>query len=284
VLVQHSDTDFPSANFINISAMLFSTFKMRNLLAVFAVTLMLQSASADCLREDLLSTASAFVSAVSAGTVNTLPSTTSFTYQENNKASSLAKGAFSSPLKIDMNRSTADTVACASYTMIISTSGSKPYVLATQIRHDNNDTSKIAMIDTIAATTGSLFFNASLTLSYIKAEDWTALPTASQPSRDLLKKVGDGYLDMWTDAKAADTIPWGTDCERVEGSRLTKPCGASLPHGGSANKNADRRYVIDEVFGSVDVLCSFNSLGNLPDSHEVRVVDGKVKYVHTITV
>lgn len=265
--------------------MLFSNLNMRTSIMILATTAsMLQLALADCLREDLLSVASQFVISVSAGTVNTLPSTSSFTYQENNKASTLTKGAFSSPLKIDMNRSTADTVACASYTMIISTSGSKPYVLANQIRHDNNDTSKIAMIDTIAATTGSLFFNASLTLSYIKVEDWTALPVASQPSRDLLKKVGDAYLDMWTDAKAADTIPWGTDCERVEGSSLTKPCGASLPHGGSANKNADRRYVVDEVFGSVDVLCSFNSLGNLPDSHEVRLVDSKVKYVHTITV
>lgn len=167
--------------------------------------------------------------------------------------------------------------------MIISTSGSKPYVLATQLRHEGNDTTKIAMIDTIAATTGSLFFNASLTLSYIKAEDWSPLPTAGQPNRDLLKKVGDGYLDMWTDAKAADTIPWGTNCERVEGSMLTKPCGGSLPHGGSAKPNDDRRYVIDETVGSVDVLCAFNSLGNMPDSHEIRVVDGKVKYVHTIT-
>ena len=43
------------------------------------------------------------------------------------------------------------------------------------------------------------------------------------------------------------------------------------------------RYVIDEVVGSVDVLCQFDSLGTMPDSHEIRVVDGKVKYVHTIT-
>jgi hypothetical protein len=238
---------------------------------------------ADCTRDGLLSTASAFVSAVISGSVSTLPSATNFTYQENNKALTLSKGVFGSAIKVNLNRSTADTVACASYTMIISTSGSKPYVLATQIRHEGNDTGKVLMIDTIAATTGSLFFNASLTLSYIKAEDWTALPAASQPSRSLLQKAGDGYLDMWTDAKAADTIPWGTNCERVEGSRLTKPCGGSLPHGGSANKNDDRRYVIDEVMGSVDVLCAFNSLGNMPDSHEIRLVDGKVKYVHTIT-
>lgn len=44
------------------------------------------------------------------------------------------------------------------------------------------------------------------------------------------------------------------------------------------------RYVIDESVGSVEVMCSFDSLGNLPDTHEIRVIDGKVKYVHTITV
>lgn len=243
-------------------------------------------ALADCNRADLLATAANFVAAVTDGTVASLPLSTNFTYQENNKPSTLARSAaFSKPLKIDLTRSTADTVACASYTLIISTSGSKPYVLATQIRHpSNNDASSIALIDTIAATTGALFFNASKTLGYIRNETWTDLPESQRPSRDLLKKIGDGYLDMWTDAKAADSIPWGTNCERVEGSQYTRPCGASLPRGGSQKNNGNRRYVIDEVVGSVDVLCSFDSLGNMPDSHEIRVEEGKVKYVHTVTV
>lgn len=141
------------------------------------------------------------------------------------------------------------------------------------------------MIDTIAATTKDLFFDAAQTLKYIQAENWATLEATKRPSRELLKKVGDAYLDMWTDSTAADTIPWGTNCERVEGSRLTKPCGALLPHGGSAKVNGNRRYVIDETIGSVDVLCSFDSLDpDMPDSHEVRVEDGKVKYVHTVTV
>lgn len=141
------------------------------------------------------------------------------------------------------------------------------------------------MIDTIAATTGSLFFNAKQTLTYIKAENWSTIPEGKRPSRDLLKKVGDAYLDMWTDAKAADSIPWGTDCERVEGSQYTKPCGKQLPRGGSAKNNGNRRYVIDETVGSVDVLCSFDALpASYPDSHEIRIEDGLVKYVHTVTV
>ncbi|KAK3379062.1 hypothetical protein B0T24DRAFT_144692 [Lasiosphaeria ovina] len=241
--------------------------------------------SADCTREDLLAAANSYVNAVTAGKIDGLKlSSTNFTYQENNKAADIKRGVLSQPLKIDLNRSTADTVACASYTMIISSGGSKPYVLATQLRHDAGDASTISMIDTIAATTGSLFFNPKQTLGYIQKENWGVLDAADRPSRDLLKRVGDAYLDMWTDAKAADSIPWGTNCERVEGSSLTRPCGGSLPHGGSAKNNGNRRYVIDEAVGSVDVLCSFDSLGSLPDSHEIRLEAGKVKYVHTVTV
>jgi len=255
--------------------------------ALAALTMMgsITTVSAECTREGLLAAANSYVAAITAGKIDGLKLvSTNFTYKENNKAADIKKGVLSQPLKIDLNRSTADTVACASYTMIISSGGTKPYVLATQIRHPGDDTSTISVIDTIAATTGSLFFNAKKTLGYIQAENWGTLAATDRPSRELLKKVGDAYLDMWTDAKAADSIPWGTDCERVEGSQYTRPCGVSLPRGGSSKNNGDRRYVIDETVGSVDVLCSFDSLGSLPDSHEIRVEAGKVKYVHTVTV
>jgi hypothetical protein len=260
---------------------------MREILHFLAVTSAILSPTwaVDCTRQGLLAAANSYVTAQSTGQLDGLKlAASNFTYREDNKVIDAKRGVISQGLKIDLNRSTADTTACASYTMLISSSGSKPYVLATQIRHDGNDTSTIAMIDTIAATTGSLFFNAAQTLGYIQKESWTTLDTGNRASRETLKKIGDAYLDMWTDKNAADSIPWGTDCERVEGSRLTKPCGASLPRGGSTQSNSMRRYVIDETIGSVDVLCAFNSLGNMPDSHEVRVENGKVKYVHTVTV
>jgi len=247
------------------------------------------AAAANCTREALLASTKLYIAALEAGSLTSLTpslSPTNFTYQENNKKSDLAKSpVLAQPLKIDLTRSTADVVACASYTLVISSSGSKPFVLATQIRHPpDGDPSVITMIDTIAATTGSLFFNAKKTLDYISKENWGTIPEGERPSREILKKFGDAYLDMWTDKAAADSIAWGTDCERVEGSQLTRPCGVSLPRGGSARNNGNRRYVIDETVGSVDILCSFDALGSLPDSHEVRVEGGKVKYVHTVTV
>jgi len=248
-----------------------------------ALALLANTASAACTREGLLAAASSYVAAQTAGKLDGLKlATDNFTYQENNKAADIKRGVLSTALKVDLTRSTADTVQCASYTLVVATSP-KPYVLATQLRHRDGDASVITTIDTIAATTGALFFNATKTLAYLKAEDWSPL-TGPLPSRDELKRVGDAYLDMWTDKAAADSIPWGTDCERVEGSQYTRPCGKSLPRGGSAKNNGMRRYVIDDIIGSVDVLCMFSSLGNMPDSHEIRLVDGKVKYVHTVTV
>jgi len=243
--------------------------------------------SAECTREGLLAAASSYVTAITTGSLSGLKlSATNFTYQENNKKADLAKsGPLAAPLKIDYTRSTADVVACASYTLIISTAGgTKPYILATQLRHPGDDTSTITLIDTIAATTGSLFFNAKKTLELIQKQSWATIAAADRPSRETLKKYGDGYLDMWTDKNAAGSLEWGADCERVEGSQFTKPCGVGLPKGGSTKNNGMRRYVIDETVGSVDVLCSFDSIGNYPDSHEIRVEGGKVKYVHTVTV
>ena len=199
------------------------------------------TSSALCTREGLLASASTYIAAQKAGNTSLLKLSPTFKYQQNNKERALSSGLLATPYALDLVRSTADTVACASYTMWISTSSSKPYVVGTQIRHEN-DTETISMIDTIAATTGDLFFDAKKTLGYIQKEDWTPINnTASIPSRELLKKVGDGYLDMWTDSKAADSIAWGTDCERVEGSQYTNPCGKGLPHGGSKKPNGMRR-------------------------------------------
>ncbi|KAH8728022.1 hypothetical protein GQ44DRAFT_609840 [Phaeosphaeriaceae sp. PMI808] len=260
-------------------------FLFKSFVSSCVILALAPSVAAECTRGDLLSVAHSYLAAQIVGKPGSLKfASSNFTYQQNNKISDITKGILSTPYAISLNRSTADTVACASYTMWISTTGSKPFVVGTQIRHANNNTSVISMIDTIAATTGDLFFDAKKTLGYIQKEDWTELPEGKRPSRELLKKVGDAYLDMWTDSKAADSIPWGTDCERVEGSSYTNPCGKSLPRGGSKKSNGMRRYVIDDVMASVDVLCQFDSLGAWPDSHEIRVVDGKVKYVHTVTV
>ncbi|KAK2074888.1 hypothetical protein P8C59_009058 [Phyllachora maydis] len=245
---------------------------------------------AACTRESLLAAAQSYISAQAQGTSAglSLAGGGAFVYRENNKVADIQHGLLATPLTITLNRSTADTVACASYTMLVSSAGPKPYVLATQIRHGTGDAANITMIDTIATTTGSLFFDAGHTAQWVRAENWTTIAdVARRPSRDLLQKWGDTYLDMWTDAQAQGELSWAADCERVEGGRLAKPCTEGLPTGqqsAAVQGNGMRRYVIDETVGSVNILCEFTTLGNTPDSHEIRIIDGQIKYVQTVTL
>jgi len=119
-------------------------------------------------------------------------------------------------------------------------------------------------------------------------ENWHALEPSARPSRATLQSAIDGYLDLFGGPNAATArshLPFGSPCERVEGSRYIN-CTDGMPAGGpSGGKSVSmRRYVIDEVLGSADVLCSFTAVGNIPDSHELRIENGKVRYVHTITL
>ncbi|KAK0649762.1 hypothetical protein B0T16DRAFT_457143 [Cercophora newfieldiana] len=239
---------------------------------------------AECTRQALLAAAENYVAAQIKGTVDlsSLPAPANVAYKENNADKDIKSGVLAQPLKVEYHRSTADTVACASYTELVATTP-KPYVIGTQILHNATDMS-VTLIDTIAATTGALRFDAAKTLQYFQGESWPALAASAQPSRELLRQTIDAYLDMWTNATAIDAIPWGTPCERVEGAAHVTPCTSGAPRGGSKTPNSMRRYVIDEVFGSANVLCSFTAIGNIPDSHEVRIEGGKVRYVHTITL
>jgi len=94
-------------------------------------------------------------------------------------------------------------------------------------------------------------------------------------------------------ATAYNDVPFGEPCERIEGSSYVNPCTKGVPRPNPSSSNTSRpaskeitlrRYVIDEVMGSADVLCSFTSVGTIPDSHEMRIQNGKVRYVHTITL
>lgn len=85
-------------------------------------------------------------------------------------------------------------------------------------------------------------------------------------------------------------MPWGTPCARLEGGAYTgkgaasDSCNVGVPSG---VKLVNRQYVVDEEYGTVDVMMDFGGTvggaGGLPDSHEFRVEAGKLRYVHTLS-
>jgi hypothetical protein len=78
---------------------------------------------------------------------------------------------------------------------------------------------------------------------------------------------------------------------RVEGGAYTgrgtptDSCEVGVPSGVNI---ANRRFVVDEVLGSVVVYCTFGAGGpsggsGAPDTHLFRIENGKLRYVHTLT-
>jgi hypothetical protein len=245
--------------------------------------------AADCDRSVLAEAADAYVATQTAGNVSLLQGLASdgWEYEENNKKKDPRQGVLSKALTIDHRRTNFDLVACATYTEIIVSNPANPYVIGTQIRHGSDG--RITLIDTIASTTNSWLFDAKKTLEYVLQETWDPIPEGKRDKRDFIQAAGDAYLDMWSNATASDAVPWGTPCVRLEGSAYTgkgRPddsCKPGIPSNSSQAPNTRRRYVIDEAMGSVSIFCVWEHMMMAADSHEFRLEDGKLRYVHTMT-
>ncbi len=246
-------------------------------LGVFAPLL---ASAADCTREFLKTSADSLVAAQTAGDPSLLkPVAEGLAYHENFAAATFKSGILATPLKIDHSRHSLDTTQCATYTELISAKGSKPYVLGTQMYFKDGAVSKI---DTLISTTGDWLFNATGTLNWASKEDWGTIAEGKRDSRAVIQAAADAYCDIFSDKTVK--VPWGYPCARLEGGSYTgnggpnDKCDVGIPSGVSL---VDRRYVIDETVGAVSVFLSFSGI---PDSHEFRVENGKLRFVHTITV
>lgn len=232
--------------------------------------------AATCDRDFLKSQTDAYVAAQTAGSAaGVKTSSANFTYTQNFKAATVATGILATPLKIDHNRSTFDTTQCATFTELIVTDTKNPHVIGTQMRFDAGE---LVKMETIVTSTGDWLFNPSGTLKYAAPENWGPIDEAKRDTRAVIQAAADAYLDLFNDKSVK--VPWGNPCARLEGGSYVQPsCNVGVPSG---IKNVNRRYVVDEVQGAVDVF--FDFAGADPDSHEFRVESGKLRYVHTMTV
>jgi len=243
--------------------------------------------SAACDRAALVEVANRYVAAQSLAEIRYLRNlAANTTYIENGKPANITSGILSKALKIDHRRSIYDSLQCASYTELIITDKSHPYVIGTQIYlTGNNATLAITKMETLVTDQDDWLFNATHTLHYALQENWEPIPAEKRDSRQTIQAAADAYLDLFKGGPGSVSVPWAENCRRLEGGLYTAPgdtCNSGVPSGVNL---VDRRYVIDEVMGTVDVFLAFGSSGGgLPDSHEFRVEGGKLRYVHTITV
>jgi hypothetical protein len=120
------------------------------------------------------------------------------------------------------------------------------------------------------------------------------LPIEKQSSRSYLIRSGNSYLDTFFDKSVI--APWGKPCARLEGGAYTlepfpgmpvpeeEPgCDIGIPEG--SLQIVSRSYVVDEELGVVNIFCRFgDAVNGMPDSHTFRLVGGKFRYVHTLSV
>lgn len=244
-------------------------------------------AEISCTRGGLQDAVDLYVEAQSTGDLANMPLANGLGYWENEQRIDIDDGLIMKALEIDHHRSLLDADSCQTFTEVIVTDEEEPYVLGTRMRVNHD---KIAEIEIIWTTTGYWLFNADAYLRYSSSEDWSPIAAEQRDSRGTLVAAANAYLDAFLEGKI-DQVPWGFPCVRIEGGAYTgrgspdDSCEVGVPAGVNI---ANRRFVVDEVIGSVVVYCTFGAGGpnggsGSPDTHLFRVENGKLRYVHTLT-
>jgi hypothetical protein len=244
-------------------------------------------AEVSCTRGGLQQAVDLYIAAQTKGDLSGLPLASNVGYWENIAPADIKTGFVNKPLKIDFHRSILDQDSCQSFTEVIVTDKAAPYVLGTRLRVNHD---KIVEVETLWTTTAYWLFNADAYLKYSSTEKWDPLPVEKRSSRGTLVAAANAYLDAFLEKKL-DMVPWGFPCVRIEGGAYTgkdspqDSCEVGVPAGVNI---ANRRFVVDEVMGTVQVFCTFGAGtpgggSGAPDSHLFRVENGKLRYVHTLT-
>jgi hypothetical protein len=245
------------------------------------------NAQVSCTRGGLKRATDMYIEAQTSGDTSGLPLPASVGYWENETLMNISEGIINTPMTINHHRSIYDEETCQSFTEVIVTDKDNPYVLGTRMRVNHE---MIAEIEILWTTTGYWLFNAEAYLNYSSAEDWGPIPAEERDTRGTIVKAANAYLDAFLEGKI-EQVPWGFPCVRIEGGAYTgrgRPddsCEVGVPAGVNI---ANRRFVVDEVTGSVVVYCTFGTGrpgggSGSPDTHLFRVENGKLRYVHTLT-
>jgi hypothetical protein len=260
--------------------------------AIVSIAILLSSttflrAQSTCTRTMLQTAADSYIAAQKAGDLSKMSFAPKVKYFENMSEVAKEKGLWNTPLPIALNRSIYDVVRCKTFSEVIVTEGGHEYVIGTRLTVKDG---KVTEIDSLVTKEGDWLFNGKDYLKYSSAEDWSILPKKKQVSRQALVDAGNQYFDavfLDSDIKA----PWGSPCARLEGGAYTNTkkenkdtCKVNGAISGGGLFIVNRTFVIDEEMGVANVFCRFGNNTGLPDSHTFRLVAGKYRAIHTITV
>jgi hypothetical protein len=234
-----------------------------------------------CTRAGLQAATDLYLAAQGKGDTSGMPLAQGLAYIENMQVIDIKSGVIQKPLKVDFHRTLIDPTTCQTFTEVIVTDKSHPYVLGTRLRVNHD---KIAEIESLVTQQGDWLFNADNYFKWSPGEDWGLIPAGQRDTRATLIAAANAYLDAFLEQKV-DAVPWGYPCNRTEGGIHTgkgvpeDSCQVGVPSGVNI---VARRFIADETMGAVVAFCTFG-VGGLPDTHLFRVEKGKLRFVHTLT-
>jgi hypothetical protein len=255
-----------------------------------------------CTRDGLQSAVDTYLAALKAGDPSLMPTTSSTQYVINDKSTTIAagQGHFQYAQDPDLHRDFFDVDACRSFSEVICSTWSHPYVLMVVLTVSGGQITKYYVVETDA---GDWSFDAGKYLTRSTSEDWSVIPEAERISRADLEAGARAYFKFWGDKTYK--VPWGDPCARLEGgsfgafdtalrdtydaTNLWGSCSVGIPS--DAGTPQPREALVDVDMGTVDLLLNLGG----SDSHLFRFkkdatlqsrtgFDYGMRYVHTITV
>jgi hypothetical protein len=256
-----------------------------SIIILFCSTSFVQAGSASCSRAALKAAVDGYLAAQGAGNLSKAPMASKVKYSENMIEVKKEQGLWNTPLPIALHRSFLDVDSCRSFTEVIMTEGGHPYVIGTRLKVEAG---KISEIDSLVTKKGDWLFNADDYLKYSKAEDWRVLNANERVDRQTLINAGNAYFDHFSNKNVP--VPFNIPCARLEGGMYTTKnfddpkasCDIGFPED-TILPIVNRSYVVDVEMGTVNIFCRFGRPPGMPDSHTFRLVNGKIRYVHTLT-
>jgi hypothetical protein len=177
-----------------------------------------------CTREGLTAATDLYLEAQAKGDPSGMRLAQGLAYIENMQVVPIASGVIQKPLKIDFHRSLIDPTTCQTFTEVIVTDKSHPYVVGTRLRV-NHET--IAEIESLVTQPGDWLFNADNYFKWSPGEDWGVIPADQRDTRATLIGAANAYLDAFLEQKV-DLVPWGYPCSRTEGRASGSQDASSL--------------------------------------------------------
>jgi hypothetical protein len=245
------------------------------------------AAQSGCTRASLQKAIDRYLEAFQKGKASLMPLASPAKYIENRKEIPFTEGMWKTGLKIDFHRSLLDVDTCESFTEIIHTSSDHPYVIGTRLKTLG---ARISEVEALVTDKDDWLFNAAKYLKYSSQENWDILPTAKRSDRQTLIKAANAYFDVFADPSTSSNVPFGIPCARLEGGAYTNEkgdpnasCTGGAPLTGSV-KLVNRRFLVDRDMGTVVGFADFGEKNGWPDTHAFRLENGKIRFVHTLTV